>query len=772
MILYSNNASTTLASEISNSATTIVVATGTGSLFPTISSVDDYFNVTLTDSSKHIEIVTVTARTGDTFTVMRGMENTTARAWLASDILELRITKGLLDQLKLDATKDSALDALVVHNLGNETVQGTKTFSDGIITSELQFSGGTANGVLYLNGSKQVTSGSALTFVGTTTELGAGRFILNNYTADTDSFGMWAVNGQGTTISAYSAYSNNIIFRIGSERMRLDSSGNLGIGTSSPGDKLDVNGAIATSASGTASLKFKTSGTTNYSWANQYPSAGNFSLYDHGLATSVFTINSGSLGIGTASPASKLDVQCASGGIGFSTYSSGESSERTTYSAKAGVQIACYQSVSGSPYTKNVDIVSNADGTVPSTMRFWTKANGSSSPSERLRIDSSGNLGLGVTPSAWLAGYKAIELPQLSVFSGSGYGGIIFGNAYINAAGSFTYKNTGPAASYNNQGGAHQWSIAPSGTAGNAITFTEAMTLDASGNLGIGVTPSAWGVSALQGPASFSIGNSGNGGLNLLANAYYNAGWKYVASSYASWYQQIGGSHVWYTAPSGTAGNAITFTEAMTLDASGNLLVGKPNSDITINGFQYRPDIQSLAVTTSQSVANSYFARPNSGVAVAFYYTASGLTNVGAISISSTSTTYATSSDYRLKEDYQPVEDPIARLNQLKPINFAWKSDGSRCDGFLAHELQEVIPEAATGTKDETKIEEYEVTPSIKDEEGNVITEAVMGEREVPVYQGIDQSKIVPLLTAALQEAVAKIESLTQRIEALEYKGE
>lgn len=108
MILYSNNASTTLASEISNSATTIVVATGTGSLFPTISSVDDYFNVTITDSAKHIEIVTVTARTGDTFTVMRGMENTTARAWLASDILELRITKGLLDQLKLDATKDTA----------------------------------------------------------------------------------------------------------------------------------------------------------------------------------------------------------------------------------------------------------------------------------------------------------------------------------------------------------------------------------------------------------------------------------------------------------------------------------------------------------------------------------------------------------------------------------------------------------------------------------------------------------------------------------------
>ena len=167
MILYSNNASTTLASGISNSATTIVVATGTGSLFPTISSVDDYFNVTLADSAKHIEIVTVTARTGDTFTVMRGMENTTARAWLASDTLELRITKGLLDQLKLDATKDSALDALVVHNSGNETVQGTKTFSDGIITSELQLSGGTgAQGTVTWNADEEtldlIQDGAAL----------------------------------------------------------------------------------------------------------------------------------------------------------------------------------------------------------------------------------------------------------------------------------------------------------------------------------------------------------------------------------------------------------------------------------------------------------------------------------------------------------------------------------------------------------------------------------------------------------------------------------
>jgi hypothetical protein len=81
---------------------------------------------------------------------------------------------------------------------------------------------------------------------------------------------------------------------------------------------------------------------------------------------------------------------------------------------------------------------------------------------------------------------------------------------------------------------------------------------------------------------------------------------------------------------------------------------------------------------------------------------------------------------------------------QLKPCNFAWKADGSRTDGFLAHELQEVVPNAAHGEKDAV------------DSDGN------------PKYQGIDQSNLVPLLTAALQEALTKIETLETRLTALE----
>jgi hypothetical protein len=114
------------------------------------------------------------------------------------------------------------------------------------------------------------------------------------------------------------------------------------------------------------------------------------------------------------------------------------------------------------------------------------------------------------------------------------------------------------------------------------------------------------------------------------------------------------------------------------------------------------------------------------------------------------------------------------RVKALRPINFAWKSDGSRVDGFLAHEAAEVVPECVTGTKDAMRDEKYEVTPAVeevRDEDGNVTTEAVaavMGTRSVPDYQGIDQSKLVPLLTAALQEAITKIEDLTTRLETLE----
>jgi len=135
-------------------------------------------------------------------------------------------------------------------------------------------------------------------------------------------------------------------------------------------------------------------------------------------------------------------------------------------------------------------------------------------------------------------------------------------------------------------------------------------------------------------------------------------------------------------------------------------------------------------------------------------------TTVGSIKTSSSTTSYNTSSDYRLKTDAQPMTGATARLKALKPVNFEWIADGTRVDGFLAHEAQAVVPECVSGEKDAMQDQEYEVTPAVLDEEGNTVEEAVMGTRSVPDYQGIDQSKLVPLLVATIQELEARITQL------------
>jgi len=145
-----------------------------------------------------------------------------------------------------------------------------------------------------------------------------------------------------------------------------------------------------------------------------------------------------------------------------------------------------------------------------------------------------------------------------------------------------------------------------------------------------------------------------------------------------------------------------------------------------------------------------------------------GYGQVGSIRVNGASTYFFTSSDYRLKTDVQPMTGASARVQALNPVNFEWIADGIRTDGFLAHEAQEVVPEAVVGNKDAMRDEPYEVTPAVLDDDGNVTTEAVMGERTIPDHQSIDQSKLVPLLTAALQEALTKIDAMETRLTALE----
>jgi hypothetical protein len=197
-------------------------------------------------------------------------------------------------------------------------------------------------------------------------------------------------------------------------------------------------------------------------------------------------------------------------------------------------------------------------------------------------------------------------------------------------------------------------------------------------------------------------------------------------------------------------------TERMRIDSSGNVAINGgvlDSSRLTINGNVSNPNLQSYQNTTS-GVTHFWFRNPN-GI-------------VGSIVTQPSSTNYNTSSDYRLKTDAQPMTGASARVLALKPVNFEWISSGERVDGFLAHEAQEVVPEAVHGTKDAMRDEEYEVTAAVLDADGRVVTEAVMGTRSVPDMQGIDQSKLVPLLTAALQEALTKIASMETRLASLE----
>ena len=157
-----------------------------------------------------------------------------------------------------------------------------------------------------------------------------------------------------------------------------------------------------------------------------------------------------------------------------------------------------------------------------------------------------------------------------------------------------------------------------------------------------------------------------------------------------------------------------------------------------------------LEVSLGQSDAAARFARGNTNTGMKnliLFRSSSAGANVGSIQITNSATSYVTSSDHRLKENVETLSNGITRVKELQPKRFSWiidEENSANQDGFLAHEAQTVVPEAVTGTHNEV------------DDDGN------------PVHQGIDQAKLVPLLTAALQEAIAKIETLETKVAALE----
>jgi hypothetical protein len=576
--------------------------------------------------------------------------------------------------------------------------------------NSLTLPNGTANGVAYLNGSKVLTTGSALTFDGsnlTTSQADgynglrisntSGKIRVSGYLNGTAGAYIDALNAAESAYSMLTTNGNPLVYHVnGSEQMRLTSTG-LGIGTSSPSEKLTVAGNISTGANST----IKSS--SGY-------------LLVQGYTNTIIDASNGSLYLRTGS-------------------------------------------------------------------------------TDKAIIDSSGNLGLGVTPSAWGSGWKAVEFGSAgsSVFSATaGNNSWFTANAYFNGA-NWIRPYAAPSSAYNLSSGMHSWHLAATGSAGGSLSFTQAMTLDASGNLAVGST-SAYSSSArltlsrstgcdvvLRDPGNavdlglsvvgsggslgtitnhpltfytnsverMRIDSSGNVGigtstitqkLTVVDTNPVTANFKSDSTSGAGIYLDNSGRSSGYKFGIlvGNIANGVFSIKdetnnatRMCIDSSGNLLVGTTGAS----------PFDSCKVAVDASAEGF---RIRSGAGQPFRFLAAGTsTTVGSITTTGSSTSYSTSSDYRLKENIQPMQNALGVVAQLNPVTYRWKADGSDGQGFIAHELQAVVPDCVTGEKD-----------------------AVDAEGE-PVYQGIDTSFLVATLTKAIQEQQEQINQLKAEVAAL-----
>ena len=341
--------------------------------------------------------------------------------------------------------------------------------------------------------------------------------------------------------------------------------------------------------------------------------------------------------------------------------------------------------------------------------------------SEKMRINSSGSVGIGVIPSGMTA-VSGIELVQGSQISSRTLTNVPQLYLSSNIAGDpfeATYKVSGYATQYRIQGydGTHTWYTAPIGTAGNSITLTERMRITPTGNVGIGTSSPSGGISGNE--LALHLAHSNVSILALQSTAVSGKKWQIYSSNDGSLYFR-----------DGTAG-----TQVFNLQTSGNVLIGTTTSGVLASANGITLNAGGMIYINSDNTSIFNRSTNSSGTIMQFRYNEAVV--VGTISITSTTTAYNTSSDYRLKEDLKSING-LEKVSAINVYDYKWKSSDDRMDGVIAHELQEVLPYAVTGEKD--------------------------GED----MQGVDYSKIVPVMLKAIQELSAKNTLLEERLTALE----
>jgi len=348
---------------------------------------------------------------------------------------------------------------------------------------------------------------------------------------------------------------------------------------------------------------------------------------------------------------------------------------------------------------------------------------------------------------------------QTATYSGGTANGVAYlnGSKVLTTGSGLTYDGTTFATTGNT-------------TLGDASTDTlnvgnGGLIKDANGNVGVGVTPSAWksNYKASQvGNATAVVGRTDSNNNYFSSNWYINSSNQdiYQNTGFATIYTQGAGTHAWYTAASGTAGNAITFTQAMTLDASGNLLVGttsvtgkkvaavigNSSSDSVLyggSGSTYSGTIIEGVSATAASTSWLFFVGKASTTSATVYIFGNG-------NIQNTNNSYGAISDIKLKENIVDATPKLADLMQVKVRNYNLKGDYEQHKqiGVVAQELEQIFPSMIDESSD-------------KDEEGNDLGTTT---------KSVKYSVFVPMLIKAIQEQQALIQTLTDRITALEAR--